>query len=469
MTTMQVPIQLRRGTAAQAASDNPTLLSGEVGVETDTGKFKIGDGSTAWNSLPYATDVSRLPASVGNAALPAYVQVPAGWGTFWTPAKALAKAGSGLARLGIIGDSIAQLFDASSHANSWPGLLAAALQSSYGDGGSGFLCAANSVVYATSETPNSGGYTAAQLGITTTGAWNNGGYSEGGTNGDGPGACGITSNSNASTLTFSVRGTSITIYTLLIGTALSPVTGAVFDWTIDGTAQTPINMTGSASTTGIQETTVTGLASANHTVVLTVTGAGSQAYANFFGARGVNASGVVVDNYARSGALTSTYVTQRSNYGNPAAWSGGNLQPCDLLIYELGVNDAHNDVSADTVSDNIRAALTQIRDSGAMDGATDLLFLHPHIGTWEGASPYYHDYLERVRALAKTYNAAVVDMWSFYRNSYAYGVSQGYFAVPNHAGTGAAGTTGNSDPVHPSDTGHASIFTNGLSAVPGLL
>ena len=34
-------------------TENPTLASGEQGHETDTGKRKIGDGSTAWNSLDY--------------------------------------------------------------------------------------------------------------------------------------------------------------------------------------------------------------------------------------------------------------------------------------------------------------------------------------------------------------------------------------------------------------------------------
>jgi len=50
---MAVQIQLRRGTAAQWTSANPTLASGEVGYETDTNKEKIGDGTTAWNSLAY--------------------------------------------------------------------------------------------------------------------------------------------------------------------------------------------------------------------------------------------------------------------------------------------------------------------------------------------------------------------------------------------------------------------------------
>jgi hypothetical protein len=47
-------IQVRRGTAAQWTSTNPTLASGEQGFETDTNKMKIGNGSTAWNSLSYA-------------------------------------------------------------------------------------------------------------------------------------------------------------------------------------------------------------------------------------------------------------------------------------------------------------------------------------------------------------------------------------------------------------------------------
>lgn len=57
-------IQLRRGTASSWTSTNPTLAAGEIGFETDTGKFKIGkDGLTAWNSLPYAGGSQILPGS----------------------------------------------------------------------------------------------------------------------------------------------------------------------------------------------------------------------------------------------------------------------------------------------------------------------------------------------------------------------------------------------------------------------
>ena len=57
-------MQQLRDTAADWTSNNPTLLSGEIGIETDTGKFKIGPG--AWNSLSYHasawSDVTGKPS-----------------------------------------------------------------------------------------------------------------------------------------------------------------------------------------------------------------------------------------------------------------------------------------------------------------------------------------------------------------------------------------------------------------------
>lgn len=50
---MPVQIQIRRDSAADWSSNNPTLAQGEIGIETDTDKYKVGDGSTAWNSLSY--------------------------------------------------------------------------------------------------------------------------------------------------------------------------------------------------------------------------------------------------------------------------------------------------------------------------------------------------------------------------------------------------------------------------------
>jgi hypothetical protein len=61
-------IQVRRGTATQWTSTNPTLAAGEFGFETDTNKLKCGNGSTAWNSLTYINndgDITGVTAGTG--------------------------------------------------------------------------------------------------------------------------------------------------------------------------------------------------------------------------------------------------------------------------------------------------------------------------------------------------------------------------------------------------------------------
>ena len=58
---MAVQIQARRGDSTLWTSSNPVLAEGELGVELDTHRWKVGDGTTAWNSLGYATDLELLP------------------------------------------------------------------------------------------------------------------------------------------------------------------------------------------------------------------------------------------------------------------------------------------------------------------------------------------------------------------------------------------------------------------------
>jgi hypothetical protein len=63
-------INQRRDTAANWGSENPVLHLGEVGWERDTGKCKLGDGITAWNSLAYALAPLDSPALTGNPTAP---------------------------------------------------------------------------------------------------------------------------------------------------------------------------------------------------------------------------------------------------------------------------------------------------------------------------------------------------------------------------------------------------------------
>lgn len=61
---MPATIQLRRGTAAQWTASNPTLAAGEPAFESDTGKFKIGNGSSAWTALAYAGGSNEFDTSI---------------------------------------------------------------------------------------------------------------------------------------------------------------------------------------------------------------------------------------------------------------------------------------------------------------------------------------------------------------------------------------------------------------------
>jgi hypothetical protein len=79
---MAIRIQLRRDTAANWTSSNPVLRAGELGIETDTLKFKIGNGSSTWTQITAYANVTStglanslndyiLVADQGNAGGPA--------------------------------------------------------------------------------------------------------------------------------------------------------------------------------------------------------------------------------------------------------------------------------------------------------------------------------------------------------------------------------------------------------------
>ena len=60
-------MQQRRGTAAQWTAANPILAAGEIGFETDTSKFKMGNGSSAWSALTYFANAAELAAIIDGA------------------------------------------------------------------------------------------------------------------------------------------------------------------------------------------------------------------------------------------------------------------------------------------------------------------------------------------------------------------------------------------------------------------
>jgi hypothetical protein len=81
---MAVKIQLRRDTAANWTTNDPLLRAGEIGIETDTLKFKIGTGTDRWNAITayafkpgLANGVAMLDSSgkIPESQLPDFVTI----------------------------------------------------------------------------------------------------------------------------------------------------------------------------------------------------------------------------------------------------------------------------------------------------------------------------------------------------------------------------------------------------------
>ncbi len=62
---MAIQIQYRRGPAADWTTTNPILAIGEPGYETDTGRFKVGNGSTVWTGLSYSSGIQGPTGPTG--------------------------------------------------------------------------------------------------------------------------------------------------------------------------------------------------------------------------------------------------------------------------------------------------------------------------------------------------------------------------------------------------------------------
>ena len=66
---MAYRITLRRDTSLNWSNNNPVLLSGEPGFETDLGGLKIGDGSTPWTDLIYIKNNLSINSQTQNYTL----------------------------------------------------------------------------------------------------------------------------------------------------------------------------------------------------------------------------------------------------------------------------------------------------------------------------------------------------------------------------------------------------------------
>lgn len=379
---------------------------------------------------------AKAAASRKYAQTSAGLYVPAGWGTFYKAKRNAA--GSGQCVIAAKGDSVTQgLWSSSLRNKSWVGLCAAALQTQYGDGGSGFFIGQRSTLNATMTT--AGYATQTELVAFSGASWavfnNLGGAGDGGIR------C-AASPATTHTLTFQVRGNTVQVF------HLTGSGNGSFSWTVDGVSQGTVSTN---AATGASVVSATGFGGGVHTVVLTVAIGQAAVYIN--GVRGTNATGVIVDNYSISGETSAAAAV--SNFGSAPAWTGGANNPCDLLIYSEGLNDAFGSVAVDTFVSNVTTFLRTVRDgtgTAPKNGATDILIVVQHVGKHDTSVPtFYPQYVSRLYTLAQTYGAAVVNMWAQYQTSYAAANAVNYW------GSGTSSGAAGADNVHPSDAGHQLI------------
>ena len=111
---MAIQIQLRRGTYAEWILANPVIASGEMVLETDTGKFKIGNGVDTWSNLTYSgfADQGNDPSNWDtNYKFGVYFVNRTGWsGTTGTPTQTRS---TGILNVITSGDMILQKYQPS--------------------------------------------------------------------------------------------------------------------------------------------------------------------------------------------------------------------------------------------------------------------------------------------------------------------------------------------------------------------
>lgn len=381
-------------------------------------------------------DAKFVTTDAFNAAKPQPgIYVPAGWGAFWRAARD--QAGT-LTRIAAVGSSSTQgHYSSDLAATSWPQRVATGLQAHYGDGGSGYFAATRSPTFLGTNATATGWAGIPGTLASTTGTWSNGNFY-------GPGGFFIFTSTNGNTISFTVRGSTVRVYTVGGGDR------AGWKYSIDGGADVAVDDPGGS--TAIAVTAISGLSATSHTVKLTHNGAAGSSFA-VCGVTGETASGVVLNNYGLAGATSATFANTTPAYGT-TTWNGGPDYPADLVIYALGANDAQNNVEGEVWATNLRAFLQSVKDGvghkgAAATGNTDVLILMQHIGKYDAASQKWHDYVSRGRMIAEAYGAAFVDFWTLGRNSWNYWNSLGYWGNSSTAG-GASGT----DTIHMSDAGH---------------
>lgn len=383
MTTIQV----RRGTAAQWASADPILASGEPGFDSTNNIHKVGDGASVWSSLPTANSNTYAPLNYRyrftSTVLPK-----------WTKALATVRNAAGDAKILCVGDSTVLGVGSTAGgtnptAAAWPTRLVSLL--------------------------NSAGVTAARglasQGNATDNRWSATGWT--GTNGFGFGNRIWFDSGSSHTLSYSdslTAADTVDVY-YLKNTGNGTIT------TTFGSG-TPVAQSTNA-TAGIGKVTATAAAAtAGQTVAMVSTSA-------FVGVVGVETylsttNKVRVGNVGVSGS-TSTLWTSNATATGPA--NAISTYAPDLTVICLGINDATTSVAQATYAANIQTLIT----AAAVSGDVILMTPPPSSGaTYVANEPLYNSTL-----LGHT-ECAVLDVYNRFGGVWSYWNGLGYAFDSQH-------------------------------------
>jgi lysophospholipase L1-like esterase len=319
-------IQPRNATVSEWGSANPVLNDGEMGLETDTGKVKFGDGVSVWTALPYA-----VPGGSGLQTL----DPPGAWEGYL---KARDNAMNTPIRWLALGDSITEGTGVTVRSDTWLNKAAVKLRAAYPSWPQTNPLGWVPIVQASTTLPSN---------FTLAGTYNT--TSTFGFRGNQT----VNLSQNA-TITGTVTGTSIDIWHAK-GTASGTFTVKVDNVQVGGN----YGGTNSVTASGFKQTVSLG-AAGSHTIVITNNSTGAVYINGITVWNGNENSGLVVANAGRHGWTSQNWedVANSPNWDEDIA----TFDP-HLVTILLGANDYTGLVGRAAYADNLRTVINKIRDS----------------------------------------------------------------------------------------------------------
>lgn len=400
------PVKTRRGTASLWTTTNPVLSDGEMGLESDTGKVKFGNGVATWTALSYA-----IPGGTGLQTL----DPPGAWATY---KKAVANQANQTLKWWALGNSITEGTGVTTRQQTWPYLVAKKFREAYPS------IAGNVVTTSTGWSPILQTSTTLPSTWTVTGTYTS-------TNLFGFRFTKGVALNPGGTITGTVVGTAIDIW-FPKGTATGNFTVKVDGVQIGGT----YGGTAASTTDGFVQRVSLG-AAGSHAIIITSTHATNPQY--FTGItvfNGNEGSGIVNINGGYHGATSDTFAVAAANPN----WVQ-NITALDphLVTIELGANDYTALVGPDTYEANIRGLVETIRTYSTTYPSICLIATYKRS---EVASPKWEYYEYRLQQLAYDMGCGFIDLRD---------------TMPDVGSTAAVNGGYYADTVHPTATGNTWI------------